>query len=389
MKINRQHFLAMFVSIASTVGLNAQILVEDHLDITFSYSVDDEIWNSQIRFGDFDNPNNEVAPDQATLPARDLPFIQGQSNGERYVQPTSSSFDFTGVPDGGPLWILPQSNGGHTWPGFRNGQAPGTFRSYVPTDSRVSANTRWVRIDLVDMAYVGTSANPQFSLWQSLSGGGFVIWMATSDGVDATDAFYLQENSHAHMNWGFSGLGLYRLSFRPSAILDSTGETVEGEAEAVYFAIGTKAAWTAEHYAGDDLFTESVSGDRSDSDKDGIPLLLEYAFNLDPVDPDYTILEPASGTSGLPLIRLLPDGDHAALEIEYLRRKADTNPQITYFAEFRGDLGSGDWDVQSSETVTSIDDTWERVVVKDPVSTDTAGQRFARVRVEVQETISY
>ena len=185
-------------------------------------------------------------------------------------------------------------------------------------------------------------------------------------------------------------MGIYRIAFKPSAILDSTGETVIGATELVTFAIGTKAAWTASYYAGDDLFVGTVSGDESDSDMDGIELLLEYAFNLNPISADYKILPAGNETYGLPFISLIPSGTESVLQIEYIRRKAETNPQISYFPEFSSSLTSGEWDASlSAETVTSIDAEWERVVVSDPTNSSIENQRFGRVRVEVQEIISY
>ncbi|NBB80562.1 MAG: hypothetical protein GVY36_14150 [Verrucomicrobia bacterium] len=384
-KFYRQFCFMPLISVAASLGLSAQVLLEDHTDITFSFSTANDEWEGEFRHGGtFDDPATETAFDQASLPARDFPT----PGGDRYAQPSSSSFDFTGIPDGEPLWILPQTDVGHTWPGFRNDQTPGTFRAYNPGDSRVTTVPQpWVKIELHGVTYVGTAANPEFSLWQFQNG--VVQWMATSVGIDVGDLFYLKENAHAHLNFGFSALGIYRVAFKPSAILDSTGETVEGAPEVVTFAIGTKATWLASHYSGDDLSHESVSGDQSDSDQDGIPLLLEYAFNLNPTLSDRKTLEPPTGTAGLPATRLVSDGQHSALRLEYIRRKASTNPQISYFAEFTSDLNSEAWVVQTAETVTSIDDTWEHVVVDDTVSTAVADRRFGRVRIEMQDTISY
>ncbi|MGB0743371.1 MAG: choice-of-anchor M domain-containing protein [Opitutales bacterium] len=385
MKDFYHHFwFAELLLIASVSSLSAQVLLEDHTDITFSFTGD--VWEAELRHGGTDdNPDTSTPLDQASLPASDTP----SSAGNRYTQPDLDSFDFTGVADGEPLWIFPQSDFGYdyTWPGFRTDHIPGTFLAYNPSDPRVTTVPQpWVTIKLVGMDYVGASNDPQFSLFQDQNGA--ILWMATSDGIDASDVFLMPENEHTHLSFAFSSLGLYRIAFQPSARLTET-LTVEGKPQWVSFAIGTKATWTASHYSGEDLFTESVSGDASDSDQDGIRLLLEYAFNLNPVVADVKILEPTTGTSGLPLTRLMPDGANTALEIEYIRRKASTNPQISYFAEFKDDLGTGEWTVQTAETVTSIDDTWERVIVDDSVDTSVSNQRFGRVRIEVQDSIIY
>ena len=371
--------------IASVIGLGAQGLLIGHIDITFSYISGSNEWSAEFRHGEWDNPDAQTLLYEVSLPARDFSITSG---GERYEQPSASSYDFTGIPDGDPLWIFSAYDNGHSWPGFRNNQITGTFRSYNPGDPRVISTPQpWMTVELVGMDYEGISSNPQFSLWQFQ--GGLVQWMATSDGINSNDIYYMKEGAHSHANMGFSSLGIYRIAFKPSAILDSTGETVEGATKLVTFAIGTKASWTATYYAGDDLFVGAVSGDESDSDMDGIELLLEYAFNLNPISADFKILEEGNGTYGLPLINLIPSGTGSVLQIEYIRRKASTNPQISYFPEFSSSLTGGEWEVQTAETVTSIDGDWERVVVSDLVDTSSSSQRFGRVRLDVQEIISY
>ena len=369
--------------VASTISLGAQGVLIGHIDFTTYYSTETNEWISEFRHGEWDNPEARTPTDEVSLTARDFLY----SDGDRFVQSSASAMDFTGIPDGYPLWIFTATDNGHSWPGFRNDQSPGTFRSYVPIDNRVSVARPWMTLELVDMTYAGTSTNPQFSLWQFQ--GGVVQWMATSDGIDSDDIYYMKENGHSHANIGFSSLGLYRIAYKPSAILEATGESIVGNTKSATFAIGTKATWTANYYAGDDLFIGAVSGDESDSDMDGIKLLLEYAFNLNPVSADFKILEQGNGTSGLPLINLIPSGTESVLQIEYIRRKASTNPQISYFPEFTTSLTGAEWEVQTAETVTSIDADWERVVVSDLVGTSTSNKRFGRIRVEVQETISY
>ena len=111
---------------------------------------------------------------------------------------------------------------------------------------------------------------------------------------------------------------------------------------------------------------------------------------MNPISADYKILQAGNETYGLPFISLIPSGTESVLQIEYIRRKAETNPQISYFPEFSSSLTSGEWDASlSAETVTSIDAEWERVVVSDPTNSSIENQRFGRVRVEVQEIISY
>jgi Chitobiase/beta-hexosaminidase C-terminal domain len=121
------------------------------------------------------------------------------------------------------------------------------------------------------------------------------------------------------------------------------------------------------------------SQDLANPSGDGVVNLLKYAFNLAPNAGDltknnYQILS-ANGTAGLPLITR--DGQDR-LVIAFVRRKASTNPGVTYVVETSEDLTSLQPLDLSSATVTDIDANWERVTVTDPtVST----KRFGRVRV--------
>jgi len=111
---------------------------------------------------------------------------------------------------------------------------------------------------------------------------------------------------------------------------------------------------------------------------DGVPNLLKYAFNMDPVKPDVRMLSVgAEGTAGLPGGARIGDG----LRLEFLRRKAGTHPGITYTAQFGSGLDA--WtDFTGTETVSPLtpeNPTWERVVVDDPAPGP--GQRFGRLKV--------
>ncbi len=117
---------------------------------------------------------------------------------------------------------------------------------------------------------------------------------------------------------------------------------------------------------------------------DGIANLLKYAFGMDPSvaqNGSERQLQPGTGTSGLPDVRMAESGGAAKLRVEFVRRRGSSG--ITYTVEFAGDLGSaGTWaSSQETPVVTPIDDEWERVVVQDDVTRSQARRRFARVVV--------
>lgn len=369
----------------------SQALLDDHTDLTFIFSPAEGSWSAEYRHGGSEeNPNQATPFDLASLPARDQSY---PNDGERLGRPSGEIWDFIGVDAGSPIWYLPDvepPGRNFTWPGFRTVMPNNTFRAYVPSDPRFSGTTpfRWLKIELNNVTYSGSSANPQLSAWKFESGSP-VVWMATSDGIDASDVYYLTENAHRHINWAFSALGIYRATFTASGIEDSSGLTVESAQHTVTFAVGTMSTWLATHYAGPDLVSSSVTGYSSDSDADGNPLLLEYAFNLDPTVSDRQSLIPGTGIASSPVMTLVQNGEDEFLQLEFIRRKSGTNPQITYIPEINDSLDPLTWTTMTGEQVTSIDQTWERVIVTDPVSVESESRRFGRVRVEVQSSIPY
>ena len=119
---------------------------------------------------------------------------------------------------------------------------------------------------------------------------------------------------------------------------------------------------------------------------DGTANLLKYAFNMlgngagqgSNLNAANSSVITANGSAGLPLVDV--DGT-GKLRVTFIRRKAASNSGITYAIEFSDTLANGTWAVNAAATttVTSIDDTFERVVVTDNLTS--AAKRFVRVRL--------
>jgi hypothetical protein len=120
---------------------------------------------------------------------------------------------------------------------------------------------------------------------------------------------------------------------------------------------------------------------------DGVNNLLKYAFNMIGSGigqapslsvPNSAVLT-ARSSAGLPLVGSGTDADAGKLQITFIRRKAGSNPGITYMVEFSDELTSWSPNGSATETVTSTNAEFERVTVTDSLpSTD---KRFARVTV--------
>jgi hypothetical protein len=121
---------------------------------------------------------------------------------------------------------------------------------------------------------------------------------------------------------------------------------------------------------------------RADPDRDGVPSLIEHAFNLNPkvAGPPRTLVPGGDSTEGLPAVTMVDvGGGQKRLRLEYLRRTAGG---LVYTPQFGGaPAGPLMQNAANSPTVTPVAPGWERCVVWDSVTYPAAPRRFARVRV--------
>ncbi len=120
----------------------------------------------------------------------------------------------------------------------------------------------------------------------------------------------------------------------------------------------------------------------ADPDGDGMPSLLEHAFNLDPKSAGPSVQLTAGGgdSAGLPAVTMASDGmGHRRLRIEFIRR---IGTAMTYQPEFSSSPDSPVWTPAGAAMQTApIDAVWERCTVEDTENTATHSRRFARVVV--------
>lgn len=128
-------------------------------------------------------------------------------------------------------------------------------------------------------------------------------------------------------------------------------------------------------FTSDTVFTNLA---KLDNDNDGIPALIEYAFNLNmrSADAGLSLGGPGS-TAGLPLVNTVTDANgKRRLHMEYLRR---VGSRLTYIPQFSSGLADSSWsDAPQVLAPTPVNGEWERCLVEDEV---TAGARFGRVKV--------
>ena len=133
--------------------------------------------------------------------------------------------------------------------------------------------------------------------------------------------------------------------------------------------------WVAEN-----ALAGAQGGATADGDFDGSQNSVEFAFNMNPAFSDPPLVA-GSGTAGLPIAQSVGVGAAQRLQLEFIRRKTATGSGVTYEAQFGSDL-AGWITAATADSVTSIDATWERVRISDPIAG--AAQRFGRVRVTLQ-----
>jgi hypothetical protein len=109
---------------------------------------------------------------------------------------------------------------------------------------------------------------------------------------------------------------------------------------------------------------------------DGVENLLKYAFNMNPVGPDVSVLA-IGGSSGLPQISVDSSGAEQVLKVAFLRRKGSG---LIYTPQRSDTLGNFQT-MTGTQTVISIDAQWERITVQEPAPPATAPSAFARVQV--------
>lgn len=124
-------------------------------------------------------------------------------------RPGGAQWDFLGMNAGEDVWILPQSSDPNLlFLGIGAEEVtPGTFDGWNPGDPRGGKNVLapWLRMELTSFSGPG-----EFSMFQ---GFGPTVWMSTFSAPAEGNYFYVVEGGHDHVNWAFSELGVYELTF--------------------------------------------------------------------------------------------------------------------------------------------------------------------------------
>lgn len=352
-----------------------------HVDLQPVWNVTSATWSWTMRVnGDPGAGGNESGefrdPLLHFMPVRPQAWEEG---GDMLIRPDDSTWDFMGAGAGEPIWFVPQTNNDYTWAGFNNTQG-GLFGAYQETDPRVAGEgaQKWLTFRLKQAE---GPAGGHVSLYSNYSDGSIILWMATADGIHADDAFFMPAGNHAHTNWAFTRKGMWRVSVSAQGFLgaNQADPTPESEPCAFIFAVGNHASWRASHFTSAEVMDDAAAGPAADGDHDGVSNLLEYAFGGDPKQGSH---KTETGSALLPRQQIVEAAGQKYLALTYFRRKTETYPEITYSAEWQTGLSGTAWLPGGVETsVTSIDDTWEEVTLRDSISLGQEPKRFGRIKV--------
>ncbi|MEO5916487.1 MAG: cadherin domain-containing protein [Luteolibacter sp.] len=154
-------------------------------------------------------------------------------------------------------------------------------------------------------------------------------------------------------------------------LLDDRTEDFDGD--------GVNEAMEEDVFFTSDLVFDDFS--TADGDHDGVPTLIEYAFNLNPQAQDAgNLLGGAGSTSGLPISRIIVDPQgQRRLRLEYLRR---IGSGLSYVPQFSSGLNAAQWNpgVHAVE-VTPVNASWERCLIDDYEFTPSPAKRFGRIKI--------
>jgi surface-anchored protein len=387
--MNRQFVLSVFVSLGgSFFGHAGLVPLREHVDLHWNHDETDG-WTCEAKTSE---NGNDVFQElgEVVLPVDDRPSAAG---GQRWVQPVSSLFAFTGVATGEPLWIVPAVQvPGQCWPGFNSYQGGSEFGAYQETDARLAPEDRalslpWIRISYQGMTYQG-AGQPAFSMWQTDSSGIPTVWFSTADSTHP-DTFLFNAGDHEHVSWGFGAQGIYQIHLTASAFggPGQTNPTGGSSPFTVIFAVGPFAQWQAGHFSGAQLANPAISGPEADPDHDGMKNLVEYAFGYDPMSGS-TI--PEAPGLGLPTISRVVESGAVSEVMVYPRRRGDDQlAPLEYVPQFSSSLAQGSWNQAGGITTTedfpveqdALNAVWEKVTSKRVLGPVAPARGFARVSV--------
>ncbi len=190
------------------------VLTLGHADIGVNF--EDDAWDLHIHDEETDT---EYEPSEALL------RVGLDAKLTRTGNAADPAYDFLGVPAGSSLFVLPQV------------ENPNLLFLGIGGEELASGLLLGNKANL---RLASVSGPGEFSVWQSgLTPTTPKLIMATSNGIDAADSFEVTAGSHAHMNFAFTKLGFYEVTFVAAGV-DADGNGTDSGQITYYFVVGNE-----------------------------------------------------------------------------------------------------------------------------------------------------
>lgn len=206
--------LSKYIALVGTVAFAAShagavLVVETgHFDIGIEYTFAGG-WDLHVH-----DEDNDIEYE-----ADEVLFYAGANTMQ--FRPAGSQWDFIGVNAGESFWVLPQQfDPNKVYLGI----------AAEEIDSGVFQG------DVVTLALSAVRGPGEFSLYQVDGVGQPIVYMASSNGIDANDKVVLPVGGHGHFNYGFTATGLYEIDvYAYGTLVDGT--YTESDVTTYYFGV--------------------------------------------------------------------------------------------------------------------------------------------------------
>jgi surface-anchored protein len=208
----------------------ANVLDVQHVDLLSVYS------------GGWGLANKDHDANRTLAAAESLLFANAKS---AMQAPSSGQLADLFRASGDKVWRLPQTSpqGQSLYLGLSSeGSNASQIKSRTINDPRLGedSTSRWIEVRLLSLRN-GEDLGPApgtLTVYATNAQGDQTVWMASGDGLSATDNFYLVPGQHSHLNWVLSEPGLYCATFEARAQL-SDGSFSTSNPIRYYFAAVT------------------------------------------------------------------------------------------------------------------------------------------------------
>lgn len=304
---------------------NSLRLDEQHVDIYLNYF--GGAGDIHVVADDLSDPDNPVIGAPIALDAAHL--YSNPNDQQTMGQPSiDAGFGFIGADVGETFWFISAFSGGDSiFLGVSSvSDINDQLVAWNPGDAAKGANfsAKWQRLELVS---VNAPSGGQFAMFDINSPAPPTVYMATSDGIDQNDVYYIPDGGHDHVNWTFTQPGIYEVTVRVTTMVPVN-----------------YGSWLWHNGLADTTgFTETANG--------GLSYGALYALGLDPAAPDLSARPYLTLVDGKPAFYFdLPDLARSDLTYEIWK----TNDLMGgNWSQLDAKVGAAAWS-GVTETVSSV-----------------------------------